>query len=105
MSYKPCRIEVSGSYAQPGEHYICGLLFTGSMSAGCPDQRTLAQLDAIGVPYKRIPWHDPGDVERIQELAREVSGLQDVLSAERTRSKQTEAAFKALQTKQPGGER
>ena len=39
---KPFRVEVSGGYVQPGEHYVCGVLFVDSLSAGCPDARTLA---------------------------------------------------------------
>jgi hypothetical protein len=77
MSFKPFRIEVLGGYARQEEHYIFGLLFTGSISAGCPDQRTLTQMDAGDVPYRKIEGHDPDDVQKIEALKSEVQESKD----------------------------
>jgi len=34
-------------------------------------------MDGIGVPYTRIPWHDPDDVEKIGALEVEVQELKN----------------------------
>lgn len=68
MSYKACRIQVGPAYTQPGPHRIFDLLFIGGLSCGCPDEATIAQLDACGVPYQRIPYQDADDIAEIDQL-------------------------------------
>jgi hypothetical protein len=59
---KPFRIQLLGQYAQAGENRVFESLYVNGLSAGCPDARSIAQLDGCGIPYERIPWHDPDDV-------------------------------------------